>query len=163
MINTAVRARRSPMEGHQLGSYMKHVKTIAQHKGFGVAIEYDGQFRLQRLPKSLLGTTSNMTCMRSASPTVSFRGNILSRSPFMQADGLRMSPFFASPLKKTTIHVPIADIATPAPSIGDVVTVSQTVEYRVRNLSQPRQLTKLESVDTHQTSYVLHTPIKHKV
>ena len=30
------------MEGHQMISYMKHVETIAQHKGSDVAIEYDG-------------------------------------------------------------------------------------------------------------------------
>ena len=53
MIYSAVRARRFPMEGHQLISYMKHVKTIAQRKGSDVAIEYDGQFRLQRLPEGV--------------------------------------------------------------------------------------------------------------
>ena len=53
IIYSAVRARRFPMEGHQLISYMKHVKTIAQRKGSDVAIEYDGQFRLQRLPEGV--------------------------------------------------------------------------------------------------------------
>ena len=108
-------------------------------------------------------TTSNMTCMRSANPTGSLRGNVLSRSPFVQVDGLIMSLVFASPLTKATVHGPIADIATPAPSVSDLVTVSQTVVYRVRNLSQPRQLTKAGSVDKHQTSHVLPTPVKHKV
>ena len=50
MIYTAVRAHRFSMEGHQLVSYMKHVETNAHRKGYDVAIEYDGQFRLQRLP-----------------------------------------------------------------------------------------------------------------
>ena len=53
MIYSVVRARRFPMEGHQLISYMKNVKTIAQRKGSNEAIEYDGQFRLQRLPEGV--------------------------------------------------------------------------------------------------------------
>ena len=48
MIYATVRARRFPMEGHQLVSYMKHVETNAHRKGS--AIEYEVQFRLQRLP-----------------------------------------------------------------------------------------------------------------
>ena len=53
MIYSAVKTRRFLMEGHQLGSYMKHVKTIAQRKGSDVAIEYDSQFRLQKLPEGV--------------------------------------------------------------------------------------------------------------
>ena len=53
MIFSAVRARRFPSAGHQLISYMKHVKTISQRKGSDVAIEYDGQFRLQRLSEGV--------------------------------------------------------------------------------------------------------------
>ena len=65
-----------------------------------------------------------MTCMTSASPTVSLRGNVLSRSLFVKVDGLRMSPVFALPLTKATAYGPVADIANPAPSVRDLVTVS---------------------------------------
>ena len=51
MIYSAVRARRFHVEGHVLKSYIKHVKPIAQRKGSDVAIEYDGQFRLQKFPR----------------------------------------------------------------------------------------------------------------
>ena len=53
MIYSAVRARRFHVEGNLLKPYMKHVKPIAQRKGSDVAIEYDGQFRLQRLPEGV--------------------------------------------------------------------------------------------------------------
>ena len=39
IMYSAVRARRFSMEDHQLISYMKHVKTMAQWKGSDVAIE----------------------------------------------------------------------------------------------------------------------------
>ena len=44
---------RCPSEGHHMISYMKHVKTISQRKGSDVAIEYDCQFRLQRLSEGI--------------------------------------------------------------------------------------------------------------
>ena len=77
MIYSAVRARRFPMEGHQLISYMKHVKTIAQRKGSDVAIEYDGQVRV--------------------------KGNV-HRSPFEQVDGVKTRSVFVLPSTKATVH-----------------------------------------------------------
>ena len=127
MIYSAARSRRFPMEGHQLISYMKHVKTIAQRKGSDVAIEYDGQFRLQRLPERVVWDDFQYDIYGECrSYCESKRKRV--QKPFRAGRRTKMCPFFVLPSTKATVHDQTAVTVTYAPSVNDLATVSQPVE-----------------------------------
>ena len=102
---------------------------------------------------------SNMTSMKNVNHIVRVKGNV-HRSPFEQVDRVKMRPVFVLPSTKATVHDQIAVTVTYAPSVNARATVSQPVEPRVKNPSQPHQPTKYEPVNT---GHFLPTPVKHNV
>ena len=159
MIYSAVRAGKFHVEGHLLKSYMKHVKPIAQRKGSDVAIEYDGQFRLQRLPEAVAWDDFQHDLYEEYQSYCESKIKCV-KKPIRAGRRGEMCPVFVLPSTKATVHDKIAFTVTYAPNVNDLAMVSQPVESRVKAIySHINQ----QSLNLQNTGHVLPTPVEHKV
>ena len=159
MIYSAVRARRFPMEGHQLISYMKHVKTITQRKGSHVAIEYDGQFRLQRLPEGVAWDDFQYDLYEECQSYCESKRK-RTQKPFRAGRRGENVPRFCFAFNKgncSRTNCRYSHLCSKCKRPGHGLS---TCRAESKSPSQPHQPTKYEPVST---GHVLPTLVKHSV